>query len=1481
MMLEAETERVLRIGNFTISEKERVEFDNITGEQISQITDCEKLRRLEAYMAHEGLAPTAEAARQRLNALGSVDPILNPHSAHEHMAALKASKADLKSWTASMSSKTSSKSSSTPSSISHSPAAFSTMPPVRAVGTIQVKPGVLAATAATSQASNNKPTNTKHGDPSESAKKKDSKFGGNVRSGTEYYQAWDKFADKALEDSDDDEQPSKPAAPAAVPKPKQEAAAATSEAGPIPARGPALTERLIAVNQGLTNEEKEYNANAEKIKGNECFKSKEYAQAVERYTISLGFVPTAPAVHANRAAAYIKLRMWDAAVADCDMALTQDPCHVKARVRRAAARLELSQPDKAMEDIEAALLMDPSNSELLNMKERTDKLLSKSTIRRIVIDEEDDDEEDGNTALLPSPSTNKPQASASLSQEAAGKPRTRITVVEESDESGEDGEEQEENKQASPTSPLPATCRGGAPSAVAAFNVAASAPGSSNQEPLGGSRKVRIAVVDDDDSDEGESVGQPSGVKPGVTIQGSPPPPPPPPPASLERADNSSTAAVPVPASPHVSAPYQPTESPSQRASKIKDLGNRFFAKGDFASAIKSYKEALELDKANAVLYANLALGKLKAGDLKGSLSDASVSVSLDPSYHKAMHRRALAKKGLGLLHAARDDLKIAIDMVGPGHDSKASLEADMRAVIKDMVEAEKKKKAQQAASAAASKKHHYKGGVTIEVHEDEDEEDHGAKITAAQLKKVEDDAAALAMRLKRESASAQHEWEEQEAQSLKAWQEAQKKVVVDASKGHQMAGRSDQQAASTKSAPNLSPKPAPTVVAVALGSGNTSEDLAAEAGVPSPPTPPPAVAPGSSKGDADLEEVRQQGNKMYSLGDMHGALMAYEQCLYKDPSSVPVHANMALTKLRLGDSAGAISHCDVVLQTSSADPSTKLKAQHRKAQALAALGRLEEALEAYKPVKAALKVHPQVEKEYSEIVQRLTAQEDLKLKTRLAEEENANSAAREAARKAEELAAQIARSKAEAEKAAEEQRALQVAAEAAAKEVHRAKEEARAAEEKAAAQRKAVDEAVEKVQSDATSTKQLEIAEQERQLGNSHFGKGSYEEAVGAYTRSIGAKPSAASFSNRALVMLKLNRPIEAEADCKSALALDPGLLKAHHRWALSLKDQGRLEAAVAKMDEILSSEELKAPREITMQLELERSAMKQQLSESGSAKRGSTESMTSERNMTVGVPPEVVGGGREVQIPAAKRTTIKIEESNSSDEEDEEASSPSLPLPAAALMAQAAAADASGAGSGGNTTSVPGGTVSATLMNKATTPSASPDVAEHSSKPTPPSAPDASTASAQPTPPAVVAARLHEAASAKAAAAIDKLASKRPTLPRSAVEFERSCKLVSNNFEVLVDFVKSVKPSSYQAVFKEAISGQIIASIVHALKGCLAESPDFAELSLRKLSEVSRFSMAASMLSKAAKIEVGEVLSSLETAGRDVAELRSKYKV
>lgn len=70
-------------------------------------------------------------------------------------------------------------------------------------------------------------------------------------------------------------------------------------------------------------------------------------------------MPHNASVRANRAAAYIKLRLWPEAVVDCDAVLAMEPGHLKAHMRRAAARMEMGEMEAAAADVDAALAINP------------------------------------------------------------------------------------------------------------------------------------------------------------------------------------------------------------------------------------------------------------------------------------------------------------------------------------------------------------------------------------------------------------------------------------------------------------------------------------------------------------------------------------------------------------------------------------------------------------------------------------------------------------------------------------------------------------------------------------------------------------------------------------------------------------------------------------------------------------------------------------------------------------------------------------------------------------------------------------------------------------------------------------------------------------------------------------------------------------------------------------------------------------------
>ena len=155
------------------------------------------------------------------------------------------------------------------------------------------------------------------------------------------------------------------------------------------AGGASITE---VVEERFDAGEVEFMAEREKEKGNELFKAGEYKESVEAYDKSISLAPKA-ATLANRAAAKLKLKLYDGAIEDCTLALAQDPKYVKVLMRRAVARMELKRYEEAYEDIEVALEGAPGNKELQKMR---DKVLRKmpQRVTQVEIEEVSDSDSD-------------------------------------------------------------------------------------------------------------------------------------------------------------------------------------------------------------------------------------------------------------------------------------------------------------------------------------------------------------------------------------------------------------------------------------------------------------------------------------------------------------------------------------------------------------------------------------------------------------------------------------------------------------------------------------------------------------------------------------------------------------------------------------------------------------------------------------------------------------------------------------------------------------------------------------------------------------------------------------------------------------------------------------------------------------------------------------------------------------------------------
>ncbi|CAH8626435.1 unnamed protein product [Schistosoma rodhaini] len=143
-------------------------------------------------------------------------------------------------------------------------------------------------------------------------------------------------------------------------------------------------------------------AEREKEKGNESFKSGDYADAMNYYKRSLIMHKT-NAVYNNRALIYLRQKLWKQAVNDCTKVLKTEPDNLKALFRRSQANFELDNLEQAEKDLNRLTDQDPTNFKAQNLLRNVKIAISKRQephlkgSRRMIItdvgDSSDDDDE--------------------------------------------------------------------------------------------------------------------------------------------------------------------------------------------------------------------------------------------------------------------------------------------------------------------------------------------------------------------------------------------------------------------------------------------------------------------------------------------------------------------------------------------------------------------------------------------------------------------------------------------------------------------------------------------------------------------------------------------------------------------------------------------------------------------------------------------------------------------------------------------------------------------------------------------------------------------------------------------------------------------------------------------------------------------------------------------------------------------------------
>ncbi|KAI9255177.1 hypothetical protein BDA99DRAFT_442302 [Phascolomyces articulosus] len=81
------------------------------------------------------------------------------------------------------------------------------------------------------------------------------------------------------------------------------------------------------------------------------------------------------------------------------------------------------------------------------------------------------------------------------------------------------------------------------------------------------------------------------------------------------------------------------SEEDKKKAEELKAAGNRKVAERNYPEAIKLYTEAIQINGAQAVYYANRAAAYSQQGDYDKAVSDANSAIEIDPKYSKGYSR--------------------------------------------------------------------------------------------------------------------------------------------------------------------------------------------------------------------------------------------------------------------------------------------------------------------------------------------------------------------------------------------------------------------------------------------------------------------------------------------------------------------------------------------------------------------------------------------------------------------------------------------------------------------------------------------------------------------------------------------------------------------------------------------------------------------------------------------------------------------------
>jgi hypothetical protein len=417
----------------------------------------------------------------------------------------------------------------------------------------------------------------------------------------------------------------------------------------------------------------------------------------------------------------------------------------------------------------------------------------------------------------------------------------------------------------------------------------------------------------------------------------------------------------------------------------------------------------------------------------------------------------------------------------------------------------------------------------------------------------------------------------------------------------------------------------------------------------------------------------------------------------------------------------------------------------------------------------------------------------------------------------------------------------------------------------------RAVREAVRSAAPETASPSSSASAESNRlkDAGNEALGKDQLDNAVLLYTKALEVDhDNLAALNNRSLALLKLNRFVDAERDASEVLRRDAGNVKALYRRGVAQRSLGSpsaLEGALADFDALLAIE----PGNKTARAE--RTKVQQALADLA---------LSRSRAPAAATTPQKTINNRTTNTniastSAATSSTTPLKTASAP-------GSPSLLGPVKnPTKAMSPLTSPSTSSSTADTAGI-GLTARSTTIRKPKT-SGSSDVPLTTSGGAPPGTSTTEISPAAASPPA--ASRVSPRAHAESAEKRARMMAAPTQPPKTLYELERVWRGLKSRPDLFAQYLQTFTRSTFREVFKEAITPDLLSSVIAALRSHLVESsPSDALRVLDGLTDMPKFSMTLALLPSTDEARLREAFAALARAvgpGEDVAQVAAKFNM